>query len=189
MTGRTGWVVALAGAVAFGAVDQYFGSLRFLVEFGRWPSTAAQVSATWLIVPFLAGWTQRSARSALAIGLVSTQAALVAYCLMTVSPFEGVAIASAPTAAAAMAQSNLVYVVAGLVTGPVYGWLGLRWRETRWVVSAALVIGALCFEPLARASVGRTYDPVTVWQIEVLVGLAVAVAFGGMVLARRRQPA
>jgi hypothetical protein len=160
--------------------------VRFLVEFGRWPSTAAQVSATWLIVAFLAGWTQREARPAAAIGLVTTQVALAAYCLMTVSPFEGVALASAPAAAVAMAHANMVYVVAGLFTGPAYGWLGCRWRTARSAMSAALVIGALCLEPVVRAAVGENYHPAVVWQVEAAAGLAVALAFGAMILAHRR---
>lgn len=183
---RTGWVASLAGAAAFGAADQYLGTVRFLVEFGRWPSTAAQVSATWLLLPFLAGGTQRSARSAIAVGLVSTQVALLAYALMTVSPFEGVAIVSAPSAFAAMAASNAVYVVCGLLTGPVYGWLGFRWRSARSPLAAALMIGAFCLEPTARAAVGRRYDPVVVWQVEVALGLAAAVAVATLVARRRR---
>ena len=186
MSSRTGWVVSLAGAAAFGAIDQYLGTVRFLVEFGRWPSTASQVSATWLLLPFLAGCTQRGARSAAAIGLVSTQVALAAYALMTVSPFEGVALATMPNALAAMVQANMIWVVCGLLTGPAYGWLGNRWRTARSPLAAALVVGAFCLEPLARAAVGRRHDPIVVWQVEVVLGLAVAVAFATMIAVSRR---
>jgi hypothetical protein len=105
---------------------------------------------------------------------------------MTVSPFEGVALAAAPSAFAAMAAANMTYVLSGLVTGPVYGWLGLRWRTARSPVAAALVIGALCLEPMARAAVGRRYDPAIVWQVEIALGVAAAVAFAMMIAARRR---
>jgi hypothetical protein len=186
VSSRTGWVVSLAGAAAFGAIDQYLGTVRFLVEFGRWPSTASQVSATWLLLPFLAGCTQRTARSAAAIGLASTQVALACYALMTVSPFEGVALAAAPNALAAMAAANMIYVVCGLATGPAYGWLGYRWRIARSPVAAALVIGALCLEPLVRGAVGERYDPAIVWRVEVALGVAAAVAFAAMIRARRR---
>lgn len=178
--------MSLAAAAAFGAADQYLGTVRFLVEFGRWPSTASQVSATWLLLPFLAGCTQRSARSSAAIGLVSTQVALLAYALMTVSPFEGVALAAAPSAFAAMAAANMVYVLCGLVSGPAYGWLGFRWRTARSPVAAAFVIGALCLEPFVRATVGRRYDPAVVWQVEIALGIAVAIGFATMIAARRR---
>lgn len=178
--------MSLAGAAAFGAIDQYLGTVRFLVEFGRWPSTASQVSATWLLLPFLAGCTQRSARASAAIGLVATQVALCTYALMTVSPFEGVAAAAMPNALAAMVQANVVYVVCGLVTGPAYGWLGYRWRTARSPVAAALVIAALCLEPLVRGAVGQRYDPAVVWRVEVALGLTAAVAFAVMIRSRRR---
>ena len=187
VSSRTGWAVSLAGAAAFGAIDQYLGTVRFLVEFGRWPSTASQVSATWLLLPFLAGCTQRSARSAAAIGLVTTQVAQGAFALRTVSPFEGVALAAMPNALAAMVQANMIWVVCGLLTGPAYGWLGHRWRIARSPVAAALVIGALCLEPLARAAVGRRYHAAVVWQVEIAIGLAAAVALVAMVAARRRR--
>jgi hypothetical protein len=186
VSSRAGWAVSLAAAAAFGAADQYLGTVRFLVEFGRWPSTASQVSATWLLVPFLAGCTQRGARSAAALGLVSTQVALASYALMTVSPFEGVPIATAPRAAAAMASANMVYVVCGIATGLLYGWLGYRWRTARSLLAAAMVIGAFCLEPLARGVVGERSHPAVVWQVEVALGLAVAVAIATTTAARSR---
>ena len=179
--------MSLAGAAAFGAADQYLGTVRFLDAFGRWPSTVSQVSATWLLLPFLAGCTQRSARSAAAIGLVSTEVALLSYALMTVSPFEGVALARAPAAFAAMAAANMVYVTCGLATGPAYGWLGYRWRTARAPVAAALVIGALCLEPLVRSAVGQKYHPAIVWQVEVVLGVALAVAWVATIATRRRR--
>lgn len=187
MSNRRGWAVSLAGAAAFGAIDQYLGTVRFLVEFGRWPSTASQVSATWLLLPFLAGCTQRSARSAAAIGAVSTQVGLTSYVLMTVSPFEGVALGAAPAAAAAMTAANMSWVVLGILTGPLYGWLGYRWRTARSAVAAALVIGALCLEPMARAAVGQRDDPAVVWEVEIAIGCAAAVAFAAMILSGRRR--
>jgi len=186
VSSRTGWAVSLAGAAAFGAADQYLGTVRFLLEFGRWPSTASQVSATWLLVPFLAGWTQRSPRSAAAIGLVTTQVALVAYMLMTVSPIEGVPLATAPRAAAAMASANMVYVVCGIATGLLYGWLGYRWRTARSLLAAGMVIGAFCLEPPIRGAVGERYNGAVVWQVEVALGLAVAVAVAMKTAARSR---
>ena len=187
MSNRRGWAVSLAGAAAFGAIDQYLGTVRFLVEFGRWPSTASQVSATWLLLPFLAGCTQRSARSAAAIGAVSTQVGFTSYVLMTVSPFEGVALGAAPAAAAAMTAANMSWVVLGILTGPLYGWLGYRWRTARSAVAAALVIGALCLEPMARAAVGQRDDPAVVWEVEIAIGCAAAVAFAAMILSGRRR--
>ena len=49
------FLAALLG-LAFGAADQQLGTLT--AELGPWTSTAAQVSAPWLVLPFLIGPTQ-----------------------------------------------------------------------------------------------------------------------------------
>jgi len=43
------------------------------------------------------------------------------------------------------------------VTGPLYGFLGQRWRTRRAWISAALVAGALCLEPFVLTAAGRTF--------------------------------
>jgi hypothetical protein len=48
------------------------------------------LSAPWLLLPFLVGWTQERARRAAVAGLVVTLAALAGYFAMTLSPIEGV---------------------------------------------------------------------------------------------------
>ncbi len=67
-----------------------------------------------------------------------------------------------------------------LVTGPAFGLLGERWRVERWWMSAALLAGALCLEPLARSAEGQLPAPAVVWKLEV------AVALSGPVLRDRR---
>src|SRR5437764_9237724 len=115
------YVAAVIVGLLYGAVDQYLGSLTFLVHFGRWPSTASQMSAPWLVLPFLLGCSQVRARRAALLGLVVTEAALIGYFAMTVSPLEGVPLGRLPTSAAAMLATNAVYVLGGLATGPLYG--------------------------------------------------------------------
>jgi len=181
------FVVAILVGLAYGACDQYLGSLRPMLVLGGWTPTAAQVSAPWLLLPFLMGAGQSRPRRAALLGVVVTQAALLGYFAMTVSPFEGVSPASAPAAGAALlvAGGNLVYVVAGLVTGAVYGLLGQRWRADRWWVSAVAVAGALMLEPWARVAAGRLAPPSTVWLVEVALGAAVAAYFVVRLLAAR----
>src|SRR5436189_6437672 len=77
-------VVAIIG-LALGAADQYLGSMSWL---GVWTSTAAQVSAPWLILPFLVGVTQRHGRRAAMLGVAVTMSALLGYFAMTYSPME-----------------------------------------------------------------------------------------------------
>jgi hypothetical protein len=67
--------------------------------------------------------------------------------------------------------------IGGLVTGPLFGWLGYRWRTDRAWWAAAAVVGALCLEPLARLPVGRAIRFPSVWVAEVAAGVALAVYF------------
>ena len=53
----------------------------------------------------------------------------------------------------------MTWVVAGLVTGPLYGLLGQRWHVRRSWISAVLVTGALLLEPVAREAVGQLSPP------------------------------
>jgi hypothetical protein len=180
------FLLAAIVGLAYGAADQYLGSLRLLDLLGVWPSTASQMSAPWLVLPFAFGCSQRDARRAVLAGLVVTQAALLGYFAMTLSPLEGVHPDSA--AIAGLLGTNMQYVIGGLITGALYGLLGQRWHTSRSWVSAALVTGALCLEPLARVATGRLSPPDTVWDVEVAVGLAAAAAFA-VVLARHRRTA
>lgn len=178
------FVLAVIVGFVFGGVDQYLGSLRLLDLFGQWPSTASQVSAPWLVLPFAFGCSQRDGRRAVLVGLVATQAALFGYFAMTLSPFEGVHPGTAEVAG--LLGTNMQYVVGGLVTGSLYGLLGQRWRTSRSWVSAALVTGALCLEPVARVATGRLSPPDTVWDVEVAIGLAAAAAFAAVLVRGRR---
>ena len=80
------FLLAIVAGLVFGGVDQYLGSGRLLVEFGVWPSTASQMSAPWLILPFVAGCTQVRPGRAMLLGLVVTLSALVGYFALTLSP-------------------------------------------------------------------------------------------------------
>jgi len=184
------FVVAILAGLAYGGADQYMGSLHPMLGMGAWTPTAAQMSAPWLLLPFVLGATQVRPRRAMLLGLVVTQAALVGYFAMTLSPVEGVPLSHAPSAAVALLLpgGNAVYMVAGLVTGPLYGLLGQRWRVGRSWVSAALVAGALVFEPWARVAAGRLSPPSVVWMAEVAAGAAVTVYFVARLVAHRRAP-
>ena len=68
-------------------------------------------------------------------------------------------------------------ILAGLVMGPLFGLLGQRWRVGRSWVSAAIVAGALCLEPLARRAAGQLMPPAPVRTVEVTTGALVAALF------------
>jgi hypothetical protein len=85
---------------------------------------------------------------------------------------------------------NPAFIIGGLIAGPLFGLLGQRWRIRRSWVSAALVAGALCLEPLALLATGHLANRAAiVWRVEVLVGTVVAALFTFAILARRRAGA
>jgi hypothetical protein len=183
------FLAAILG-LAFGAADQQLGS--HTTALGAWAATAAQVSAPWLVLPFLSGSTQKRARMAAALGLVVTVSALLGYFAMTYSPMEihpwsidrftlGM------VAVTTRGWYNPLYILGGLVSGPLFGLLGQRWRVRRSWVSAVIVSGALCLEPLARWAVGHLPPPAPVWTAEVASGAVVAALFAYALMAWRRE--
>ena len=160
------FLAALLG-LAFGAADQQLGTLT--AELGSWTSTAAQMSAPWLVLPFLVGTSQQDARRAAVLGLVVTASALVGYFAMTYSPLEihpwTFDRFTSGFVAVTTSGYNPLYILGGLVTGPLFGLLGQRWRLRRSWVSAAIVTGALWLEPLARSASGQLMPPAPVgWR-------------------------
>jgi len=160
--------VALVAALAFGAGDQYLGSM----SWHPWAADVSLLSAPWLVVAFLAGWTQRDPRRGALLGLACTFAALLGYGLMTLSPVENAHLNV--QSALAFAESERRVLVGGLATGPLFGWLGQRWRDRRAWLGALATAAALCLEPLARIPAGQATRFRTVWVAEIAVGLALA---------------
>jgi Family of unknown function (DUF6518) len=175
--GRGVFVVTAVLGFVFGAGDQYLGSLKPMVALGVWTVSVSQMSALWLLLPFAFGLTQDDRRRAMVVGLTASVAALAGYFLMTVSPMESVPLHDAPRALVALLPSNLQWVVGGLVGGPLFGLLGQRWRVERWWPSAALVVGLLLFEPIARRLRGELVGPTWVWSLEAAVGVVLAAGF------------
>lgn len=144
-------VIALAGAFAFGAIDQYLqvaipissqGVYQFAVQVSN------GMSALWLLVPFLAGAWQASRLRAALVGLVATWLSVLAYVFMIVSPMEGAHLTS--RAVAFSLASQWPWFAGGLITGPVFGWLGHCWRGRRSPLVALLVALPILLEPGAR---------------------------------------
>jgi hypothetical protein len=178
-----GIALALVLSAAFGAGDQYLGSLTGSghVWAAGWSSDISLLSAPWLVLPFVAGATQRDPRRAALLGLACTYAALLGYAVMTLSPVEHAHLTVATFRGFLISERSVL--VGGIVTGPLFGWFGQRWRTRREIWGALLTAAVLCLEPLARRV---TIDPIryrAVWLAEVAVGLAFAAA----VLVHRRN--
>ena len=174
-------VVLLAVSAGFGAADQYLGS------FSAHPlaTDVSLLSAPWLVLPFVAGWTQRDAKRAVLLGLACTVTALAGYGLMTLSPVENAALT--PRSVMGFVWSSDRIIVGGFLTGPLFGWLGYRWRTDRAWLAAFAVAAAVCLEPLARAGVGDAIRFRTVWVAEVSVGLAMAVYVAAVTFTARTR--
>src|SRR5438093_959824 len=114
--------VALILAAIFGAGDQYLGSLSWV----PWGADVSLLSAPWLVLAFLAGWTQRDPRRAAAVGLACTLAAVAGYGAMTLSPVENAVVTLRSISGFARSENDVI--VGGLVTGPLFGWFGQQWR-------------------------------------------------------------
>jgi hypothetical protein len=173
--------IALLLSAAFGAGDQYLGSLTGSGHAwaAGWSSDISLLSAPWLVLPFLAGATQREPRRAALLGLACTYVALLAYGLMTLSPVEHAHITVATVRG--FLVSERAVLLGGIVTGPLFGWFGQQWRTRRAIAGALVTAAALCLEPFARRA---TVDPIVhrdVRLAEVAAGLALAAA----VLVRR----
>ena len=207
--GVAGVIIVLAAAFAFGAIDQYLGSLRssFLTE-------VSGMSAPWLLVPFLAGASQALWRRAVLVGLAATWLSVLAYVLMIVSPMEGTHLGPRPAGligswnqlsphlVLATLASQWLWFAGGMIAGPLYGWLGYRWRARRSGAAALIAVVPVLLEPAARWLAGRSglahviglafqwpsYGPAVIAEVaELAVGLVLA----GAVLtamARSRTP-
>jgi hypothetical protein len=101
-------------ATAFGAADQFLGARAWVV--GSWAIDASLLSSPWLLVAFLAGWSQPTAKRAAVFGFVCTIAALVGYWTMTLSPLEGAVVTVRGVRGLVVGQS--AYGLGALVSGP-----------------------------------------------------------------------
>jgi hypothetical protein len=185
-----GIAIALVLSAAFGAGDQYFGSVVH-----PWGPDVASLSAPWLLLAFLAGCSERTPRRAVLLGLGCTFAALVGYYLLTDSPLEGAQYTLAN--AHGFFVSNAPVVLGSFFTGPLFGWFGQRWRSGRELAGALAAAVAFCLEPLIRRSamspihfLGRGYMVTTPIDSHVVVAAEVAVglALATYVLVRRYSP-
>jgi hypothetical protein len=165
-------MVALASlvlAVMFGAADQYLGSLQGHFGHFAWATDVSLLSAPWLLLAFAVGYTQRDPRRAALLGFAATMAALVGYMLMTLSPTENAHLSAA--AAAGFVRSDPFTFIGGVVTGPLFGWFGHRWRVARSWRGALVAAATLCLEPLAHVAARRPIASSTVAFSEIVIGV------------------
>ena len=190
-------IVALIAACSFGAIDQYLAAgttNMFLIQ------VSGGMSAVWLLVPFLAGAWQADQRRAALVGLAASWLSVLGYIAMIVSPVEGTHLT--PRLLLMVLASQSQWFATGLITGPLYGWLGYRWRSGRSRTALLLAVLPVLLEPVARWLATRfglgniPYLPfqwpgdgraVAAEFAELAVGLLLTVA-AVMAMARPRVP-
>ena len=166
----------LVAAAAFGAVEQRAGAGAGYPAF---VTALGGMSAPWLVLPFLAGASRASRRSALVLGFAVVLVAVVGFLDASVGLVQ--TFTSAPSAVLWAMLGQLPWLLGAMVSGPVYGLLGYRWRVTRswWLALAATA--PVMLEPALRwrlsswgMLIWAPYAPVA-WA-EALAGLALTVA-------------
>jgi hypothetical protein len=173
--------ITLAAAFAFGALDQYIGSL-----YSQFGTAISGMSAPWLLLPFAIGAFQPHWRRAAWLGLAATWLAVSAYVLMIDSPMEGVH--TTLHIVAMSAYSQWPWFMGGIVTGPLYAVLGYRWRAHRSILSAALATVPLLLEPvIGRSGLRPLFYPLVyppAGYAEAAAGLALAGFFAMVIFLR-----
>lgn len=162
-------VIALAVATTFGAGDQYLGSFAAY----PWAADVSLLSAPWLLLPFLAGVTQRDPKRAALLGLACTLSALFGYGLMTLSPVEHAHLTM--RTAYGFIESSAPVIVGGLLTGPLFGWFGQRWRADRAWLGALVTSFAILLEPFALGLAGRAIRFREVSTAEIAAGALMSI--------------
>lgn len=160
--------------LCFGAGDQALGT--FVRE--PWAWQVAQVSAPWLVAPFLLGTRESRPSRATLTGAVFSVSAVAAYIAMILSPIEGVSLARAVRALPDTVGAQWPWLLGALTVAPLYGFLGCRWRVRRSVVMALVLPATLVLEPVARWAASRSLPDPTIGRAEVGVGVAVTIVLG-----------
>lgn len=148
----------------------------------------SNLSSPWLILAFLAGWSQRSRLWAAGTGALADVASIVGFYgqflfIDNYYMLTGVERRTGPLLIR-LVEYNLnhwmhfvaPWVLAAIVTGAAYGLLGYWWGRHRSIVAGALVALPFIAEPwLWRIYLGFFKDPLILWVAEVAVGVALLV--------------
>jgi hypothetical protein len=166
------------------ALSVVFGILMAWVK-GNGPGLSdavGNISALWLALPFIAGAATGSRGVTVGAfrGLAATLAGLTGF-YFAESFVLDLGQHSWFTDLSLTMGTTVYYAERGLVTGPVFGALGIWWRQRRSVTAAALIAVVFVLEPLAwwiygvRIGGGAAY-PVpgypALWTSEVAIGVA-----------------
>ena len=175
--------IAALGALAFGvAMSVLKGN-----NGGDVRNAIGNLSAPWLLMPFIAGATAGARRigRAAAVGALVSLSALAGFYVansfvLHLGPHPWLVDLR-------LAFGSLYFFKFALFSGPIFGALGGWWKQTGSAWLGVLVAALLVLEPFAWLAYTRAQSTVytsdaPVWAAEVVVGLAVC----GLVAARAR---
>ncbi|MGZ3583215.1 MAG: hypothetical protein ACXWQR_17085 [Ktedonobacterales bacterium] len=149
----------------------------------------SNLSSPWLVLAFLAGWSQRSRLWAAGTGALADVASIVGFygqfLFIGANP-GGPLIRATPLVFPLVfwLEYNLSHwlhfvapwVLIAIVTGAAYGLLGYWWGRHRSIVAGALVALPFIAEPwLWRIYLGYYKGPLILWIAEVALGVALLV--------------
>jgi hypothetical protein len=176
----------LLGSVAFGVIMAVIKGQDVGIR-----DALGNLSAPWIVIPFLAGTRCTSVWRAALVGVATTLASLIGFYVAEAAVLD---LGPHPwyVDLQLTAGSVNIYEKWGFFSGAVYGALGYLWASRRWAAAAAAVGLAFICEPaivllLARAEIwgsGLLLDYRWLWVSEVLIGLAAI----GYVLREARRP-
>jgi hypothetical protein len=164
--------------VAFVLAGWVFGVLdsRIPIPSSSTVFWVGDLGGTWLVLPFLAGWAQRSRPWALAGGLACSVASMVGFFLL-----GG---AWGPASFAFVAS----WILVGALAGAVYGLFGESWGRSRALLDGLALALPFILEPWAWSlGLGYVQGSLPIWYVETAFGLALLVWV--VVASRRRKEA
>jgi len=150
-------------------------------------------SAPWAVLPFIAGWAQRSWKTAALAGLLADLACVVGFYanFLTLDPRQLGLPASAPltmllwTTVSRWILFAAPWLLLAVAAGTLYGLIGAWWGRSRARLAGAALAAPFFAEPwIWPVYTGYYQGPLGVWVCEIIVGLAVLVWVGTL---RRRM--
>lgn len=188
MSGRLKLGQLLLAGVAFGVVIAVIKGQDVGVR-----NALGNISAPWVLVPFLAGTFYSQARQAALVGIATTLAAFFGFYLAEAAILD---LGEHPwyVDLKLTLGSGHVYEIWGVPTGALYGGLGWLWASRSLAIAPVGVGLAFISEPLIvltlmRAGIwggGGLLDHPWLWVTEVVIGMG-CIAFG-VTMAQARSP-
>ncbi len=145
---RTFRVLVLA--VLFGAAISYLKGIGPGLR-----SDVGNLSAPWLVLPFLASLGATSLSRGSAMGLITSTLALAGfYAVQTLMLQDHLGNGGFLRELPFEMSANRIYLLAGVATGPVLGvfgaWFGGAHRQWTWAVVGGLLVGEICVVALVQ---------------------------------------